>query len=90
MPAATDPTVVNVPQLPGGLVLGITGLYLQAADTHGDLDYALAYNTVFLDNPPGPRRAAPLLILKILIMIGILAGVPILVIFSLIPATISI
>lgn len=40
LPAATDPTVVNVPQLPGGFVVGVTGYYLQPSSTNGDLDYA--------------------------------------------------
>lgn len=44
LPAATDPTVVNVPQYPGGFFIGVTGYYLQASDTNGDLDYA-AINT---------------------------------------------
>ena len=40
LPAATDPTLVAVPQLPGGFVIGVTGFYLQPSDTNGDLDYA--------------------------------------------------
>lgn len=39
-PAATDPTVVSVPQLPGGFFIGATGAYLQPSDSNGDLDYA--------------------------------------------------
>lgn len=42
LPAATDPTVVMVPQLPGGLFLGVYGGYLQPISTNGDLDYANA------------------------------------------------
>ncbi len=40
LPAATDPTLVNVPELSGGFVLGVTGLYLEASPTNGDLDFA--------------------------------------------------
>lgn len=40
IPAATDPTLVNVPQLPGGVILGITGLYLEPSPTNGDVDVA--------------------------------------------------
>lgn len=40
LPAATDPTIVNVPQLPGGFVMGGSGFYLQPSNTNGDLDYA--------------------------------------------------
>jgi len=40
LPATTDPTLVAVPQLPGGFVIGGTALYLQPSDTNGDLDYA--------------------------------------------------
>ncbi|QLH41486.1 MAG: hypothetical protein HWD59_01330 [Coxiellaceae bacterium] len=39
-PAATNPTEVSVPQLPGGFVVGGTLLYLQPTPTNGDLDYA--------------------------------------------------
>lgn len=42
LPAASDPTLVNVPQLPGGIVAGISGYYLKNSDSNGDLDYALA------------------------------------------------
>jgi hypothetical protein len=42
LPAATDPTVVNVPLLDGGFVIGVSGYYLQPSPTHGDLDYASA------------------------------------------------
>lgn len=38
-PAATDPTIVNVPQLPGGFFIGGTLLYLQPSAHNGDLDY---------------------------------------------------
>lgn len=40
LPAATDPTVVSVPQLPGGFVVGATAYYMEALPTNGDLDYA--------------------------------------------------
>lgn len=40
LPAATDPNLVAVPSLPGGLVLGVTGYYIQPTDSNGDLDYA--------------------------------------------------
>lgn len=40
LPATTDPTLINVPQLPGGFVIGGTINYLQPSDSHGDLDYA--------------------------------------------------
>lgn len=40
LPAATDPTIVNVPQLPGGFVIGGTGFYVEPSDSNGDLDYA--------------------------------------------------
>lgn len=40
LPAATDPTLVNVPQLPGGFVLGVSGFYLEPSATNGDLDFA--------------------------------------------------
>jgi len=43
-PAATDPTVVSVPQLPGGFFIGATGAYLQPSDSNGDLDYASVDN----------------------------------------------
>lgn len=41
LPAATDPTVVNIPQLPGGFGVGITGYYLQSSSSQDDLDYAI-------------------------------------------------
>ena len=44
LPAATDPTVVNVPQLPGGFVVGATGFYLQPTNSNGDLDFATVNN----------------------------------------------
>lgn len=40
LPAATDPTLVAVPQLPGGFVIGATAYYLEPTFTNGDLDYA--------------------------------------------------
>jgi hypothetical protein len=40
-PAATDPTEVSVPLLPGGFVVGATAYYLQPSDSNGDLDYAI-------------------------------------------------
>lgn len=40
-PANTDPTLISVPQLAGGFFIGGTALYLQASDSHGDLDYAV-------------------------------------------------
>lgn len=45
LPAATDPTVVNVPQLVGGFIVGATVDYFQTSNTHGDLDYATINNT---------------------------------------------
>lgn len=39
LPAANDPTLINVPEYPGGFVLGVTGLYLQPTDSHRDLDF---------------------------------------------------
>ncbi len=42
LPAATDPTLVNVPQLPGGFVVGVSGYYLEPSPTDGDLDFASA------------------------------------------------
>lgn len=39
-PAATDPTLISIPQLPGGFVIGITGDYLKPSVNNGDLDYA--------------------------------------------------
>lgn len=38
LPAATDPTVVMVPQLPGGFVIGGSVFYMEALPTHGDVD----------------------------------------------------
>lgn len=40
LPATTDPTLINIPQLLGGFVLGISGYYLQPSDSNGDLAYA--------------------------------------------------
>lgn len=40
LPAATDPTLVAVPQLPGGFVIGGTAYYLESSFSHGDLNYA--------------------------------------------------
>lgn len=40
IPATTDPTLVSIPQLPGGFVIGGTAYYLQPSFSHGDLDYA--------------------------------------------------
>lgn len=42
LPASTDPTLVNVPQLPGGFFVGGYLGYLQPISTNGDLDYATA------------------------------------------------
>ncbi len=39
LPGATDPTLVNVPQLPGGFVMGGSAFYLEASPTNGDLNY---------------------------------------------------
>lgn len=39
-PATTNPDVVRVPELTGGLVFGLTGDYLEPSTTNGDLDYA--------------------------------------------------
>jgi hypothetical protein len=41
LPAATEPTEVSVPQLPGGFFIGATGYYLHLTDTNGDLNYAI-------------------------------------------------
>lgn len=40
LPATTDPTLIAVPQLPGGFVIGASAFYLQPSAHHGDLDYA--------------------------------------------------
>ncbi len=51
LPAATDPTLVNVPQLPGGFVVGLSGYYLEASPSNGDLDFASAnFNTTLNGN----------------------------------------
>lgn len=42
--AASSPTEVTVPQLPGGFFIGGTGLYLQPSLNNGDLDYAAIRN----------------------------------------------
>lgn len=41
LPATTDPTLVSVPQLPGGFFLGGTAFYLQPSANNGDLDFAI-------------------------------------------------
>lgn len=46
LPATTDPTLINVPQLPGGFVVGLTGYFLQPSDSNGDLDYASGNYTI--------------------------------------------
>lgn len=40
LPATTDPTLISVPQLPGGLTIGGSAFYLQPSISNGDLDYA--------------------------------------------------
>jgi hypothetical protein len=40
LPVTTDPTVVNIPALDGGFVIGLMGDYLEPSPTNGDLDYA--------------------------------------------------
>lgn len=40
LPAATDPTVVMVPQLPGGIFVGGSVYYFEARPNNSDLDYA--------------------------------------------------
>lgn len=40
-PATNDPTLINIPQLPGGFFVGVSGFYLQPSATNGDLDYAV-------------------------------------------------
>jgi hypothetical protein len=40
LPGVTDSTVVNIPELDGGFVIGLMGDYLQPSPSHGDLDYA--------------------------------------------------
>lgn len=45
LPAATDPTLVAVPQLPGGWVIGAGAYYLQPSSNNGDLDYAIVKNS---------------------------------------------
>lgn len=42
-PAATDPTEVSVPELPGGFFVGATGLFLQPTITNGDLNYSTRF-----------------------------------------------
>jgi hypothetical protein len=39
LPAATDPTIVNIPELDGGFVIGLMGDYLQPSPSNGDLDF---------------------------------------------------
>jgi hypothetical protein len=39
-PGATDPTLINIPDLSGGFVFGIMMDYLQPSPSNGDLDYA--------------------------------------------------
>lgn len=50
LPAATDPTLINIPQLPGGLVIGVSGEYLQPSASNGDLDYAQIRQTLPASN----------------------------------------
>lgn len=38
LPAAKDPSLINVPQLPGGFTIGIAGAYLETAPTNNILD----------------------------------------------------
>lgn len=40
LPATTDPTLISVPSLSGGLVVGVTGYYLQPSTSNGDSDLA--------------------------------------------------
>lgn len=39
-PTTSNPNEITVPQLTGGLSIGVTGLYIQPAASNGDLDYA--------------------------------------------------
>jgi hypothetical protein len=41
-PGASNPCLVDIPELAGRLVFGATGYYLQPSATNGDLDYASA------------------------------------------------
>lgn len=59
LPAANDPTLVSVPQLPGGLVAGVTGLYLKSANTNGNLDYAINYLTFSVPTDLFTHRGTP-------------------------------
>lgn len=53
-PASTDPTLVSVPQLPGGFVVGGSAFYLQPSASNGDLDYA----TVSFSPAPGAPNSS--------------------------------
>lgn len=60
LPATTDPTLVAVPQLPGGFVIGLTAYYLEPSFTRGDLDYASVnlgttepFHSFVFNNEPG-------------------------------------
>jgi hypothetical protein len=44
LPAATDPTLVAVPQFPGGFFIGLTGYYLEPAAASNDLSYGYFQN----------------------------------------------
>lgn len=54
LPATTDPTLVAVPQLPGGFVIGGSALYLEPSVTKGALDYAFFREST--TNPFSIRR----------------------------------
>jgi hypothetical protein len=58
LPAATDPIVVNIPELDGGFVIGLMGDYLQPSATNHDLDYA-SLNTGSGGNPLNAPHEAP-------------------------------
>ncbi len=46
LPASSDPTFIDIPQLPGGYVLGGSVFYLNHSPSNGDLDFA-SVNSIF-------------------------------------------
>lgn len=48
---------ISIPQLQGGLIAGITGLYVEPGSSHGDLDYVSVNNNSTSANPQLQAKA---------------------------------
>jgi hypothetical protein len=59
LPMDSSPSTINVPQLDGGFVLGVTGLYMQPSASNGDLDYASVNSAVSPNSQPNLKAIEP-------------------------------